>query len=161
MQRLRAEFVNPFLQSVYNLYGTMLGSKAKRGAPKISDGKRRPKEIMTLVGLSGEVTGTVAISFPAESAIAVASRLLSTDLDEFDESASDAIGEIVNMVAGGAKAKISEIIGSTLELTLPTIIRGDEYVVYSPSKALWLEIPFTSDLGEFTLRVTFEASLAK
>lgn len=161
MQRLRAEYVNPFLQSVYTLFGTMLSAKATRGAPKISDGKRRPKEVMTLIGLSGKVSGTIALSFPIPTALSVAGRLVSMDLDEFDETASDAMGEIVNMVAGGAKAKISETVGSTLELTLPTIIRGDEYVVYSPSKALWLEVPFTCDLGDFALRVTFEASLSK
>ena len=114
---------------------------------------------MALIGLSGTVKGTVALSFPVETSLQVAGRMLMTEVAEVDESVSDAIAEVVNIVAGGAKAMISEQVGTTLELTLPTVIRGDQYRVYSPSKALWLEIPFTSELGAFTLRVTFDASL--
>jgi chemotaxis protein CheX len=159
MKRLRAEYVNPFLESVYSLFSTMLSSKARRGNPGLVDGNKRPQEIMALIGLSGPVRGTAALSFPVETAKSMSSRLLMMEVDEVDESVCDAISELVNIVAGGAKAKLSEQVGATLELTLPTIIRGDQYRVYSPSKALWLEVPFTSELGEFTLRVTFDAAL--
>ncbi len=159
MNRLKAEYVNPFLESVYYVYRTMLSSNARRGAPGLSDGSKRKHEVMALIGLSGAVRGTVALSFPVNSALAVAGRLLSEEMSELDENVSDTISEIVNIVAGNAKAKLSEKAGTTLDLTLPTLIRGDEYRVYSPSKALWLEVPFTSDLGSFTLRVTFDAAL--
>ncbi len=159
MTRLKAEYVNPFLESVYHFYSTMMSCKVRRGAPGLSDGSKRPREVMTLIGLSGPVRGTVALSFPIETALAMAGKLLMTEMPEFDETVSDAISEIVNIVAGGAKAKISEHVGSTLDLTLPTIIHGDEYRVFSPSRALWLEVPFSSELGAFTLRVTFDIAL--
>jgi len=156
---LKAEYVNPFLASVYHLFSTMLSSKARRGSPGLSDGRKRPTEVMALIGLSGPIRGTVALSFPVETAMSISSRVVGTEVTEVDETVSDAIAELVNIVTGGAKAKISEHVGTTLDLTLPTVIRGDKYRVYSPSKALWLEVPFTSDLGPFTLRVTFDASL--
>jgi chemotaxis protein CheX len=159
MKRLRAEYVNPFLESVYVLFSTMLGSKARRGAPNLTDGSKRPKEVMALIGLSGPVRGTVALSFPNETSLKMAGKLLMTEITELDETVSDTIAELVNIVAGNAKAKLSEQVGTTLQLTLPTVIRGDEYRVYSPSRALWLEVPFQSDLGPFTLRVTFDAAL--
>lgn len=159
MTKLKAEYVNPFLESVYHFFSTMMGCRARRGMPGLSDGSKRPREVMALIGLSGPVRGTVALSFPVETALAIASKLLMTEIREFDETVADAVSEIVNIVAGGAKAKISEQVGSTLDLTLPTIIRGEEYRVFSPSRALWLEVPFSSELGAFTLRVTFDAAL--
>ena len=77
---------------------------------------------------------------------------------EDDETVSDAVSELVNIVAGAAKAQISESIGETLNLSLPVVFRGANYEIYSPSNALWLEIPFSSDLGDFTLRLSFEGA---
>lgn len=159
MKRLRAEYVNPFLESVYSLCTTMLSSKVKRGQPGLSDGSKRAREVMALIGLSGAVRGTIGLSIPETTAMAMSGRLLMTEVAAMDETVSDAISELVNIIAGNAKAKLSEQVGVTLDLTLPTVISGDEYRVYSPSKAIWLEVPFSSDLGDFSLRVTFDAAL--
>ncbi len=73
-----------------------------------------------------------------------------------DDTVSDAIAEMVNIVAGGAKAKLNLGGGAPLDLSLPTVVRGNSYNVDYPSGSVWLEVPFDSDLGSFRLRVTFE-----
>jgi CheY-specific phosphatase CheX len=62
----------------------------------------------------------------------------------------------VNIVAGSAKAKLNAGNDHPLDLSLPTVVHGENYNVQYPSKSVWLEVPFKSDLGEFNLRVTFE-----
>jgi len=151
---MKAEYINPFIESVYNLFEMMLGCSVERGEPGLSKGDANPRDITALIGLSGTVKGTVALGFPVETALKMVSRLLGMEIKTVDETIIDGVGELVNIVAGGAKAKFSEFHGPPINLSIPTIVRGSNYTVNYPSGSTWLEIPFESDLGDFNLRVT-------
>ena len=154
---MKIEYINPFIESVYSLFETMLGSKAKRGDVALAkEGENDPRHIMALIGLSGPARGMVSLSFPSSTALNMVNRLLGSDSADVDDAVSDAVAELVNIVAGGAKAKFPTGNGPLIELSLPTVVRGSSYSVDYPSGSVWLEVPFTSDLGPFTLRVTFE-----
>ena len=153
---MKVEYINPFIETVYELFSTMLGSEAKRGEVGLSNGEGNPRDIMALIGLSGPARGMVALAFPVDTALAMVNRLLGTQTRVLDDTVSDGVAELVNIVAGGAKAKFKVGDGPPIDLSLPTVVRGNSYSVDYPSQAVWLEVPFTSDLGSFTLRVTFE-----
>lgn len=154
---MKVEYINPFIESVYDLFSTMLNSEARRGDVGLLKKKEtNPRDIMALIGLSGVARGMVALTFPVNTALAMVNRLLSSDITVIDDTVSDAVAEIVNIIAGGAKAKFPSADGKPIDLSLPTVVRGNGYNVDYPSKAVWLEVPFTSELGPFTLRVTFE-----
>ena len=152
---MKVEYINPFIESVYDLYTTMLSAEAKRGDIGLA-GEANPRDIMALIGLSGKARGMVALSFPVDTALNMVNRLLGTEIRLVDDTVSDAIAEMVNIVAGGAKAKVNIGGGPPLDLSLPTVVRGNSYNVDYPSGSVWLEVPFESDLGSFHLRVTFE-----
>jgi len=153
---MKVEYINPFIESTYDLFSTMLGSKAIRGGVGLAKPDANPRDIMALIGLSGMARGMVALAFPIETALNMVNRLLGTQIRVVDDTVSDAIAEMVNIVAGGAKAKISADMEKPIDLSLPTVVRGNNYNVDYPSGSVWLEVPFNSDLGSFTLRVTFE-----
>lgn len=153
--RMQVEYINPFIESVCSVFSTMLNSEAKRRDVGVTGNGRQPQEMTALVGLSGAARGTVALSLPTNTALAMVNRLLGTDTRLSDENVSDGVAELVNMIAGGAKVKLSGD-GKPIDLSLPTVIRGDGYAVDYPSGVKWLDVPFTSDLGSFSLRVTFE-----
>jgi len=56
-------------------------------------------------------------------------------------------------VAGSAKAKFNA--DPPLQLGLPTVVEGVTYRVKYPSKSIWLEVPFSSDAGDFSMEVTY------
>ena len=154
---MKVEYINPFIESVHELFTTMLSAKAIRGTVGVSRGTSgNPREIMALIGLSGPARGMVSLSFPMTTAFAIVNRLLGTETHSMDDTVSDAIAEIVNIVAGGAKAKFKIIEGPPIDLSLPTVVRGNSYDIDYPSGSIWLEVPFTSELGPFGMRVTFE-----
>ena len=153
---MKVEYINPFIESVRDLFSTMLNAQAKRGNVGVSHGGSNPRDIMALIGLSGPARGIVALSFPTSTALAIVNRLLGSDTRVVDDTVSDAIAEIVNIVAGGAKAKFRIGDGSPIDLSLPTVVRGNSYAVDYPSGSVWLEVPFESDLGPFSMRVTFQ-----
>jgi len=154
---MKVEYVNPFIESVYELFTTMLSAKATRRKAALSEGAGGGSEVTALIGWSGPARGTIALALPEETALSLAARLLSTEMKEVDETVMDAVSELVNIIAGGAKAKFSQSQGiGTIDLSLPTVIAG-QYDVEYPSQTTWIEVPFDSDLGSFSLRVAFES----
>jgi chemotaxis protein CheX len=156
MLSMKVEHINPFIEAVYELFHTMLQGEVSRGEIGVCAGSKNPRDIMALIGMSGPTRGTVALSFPTSTALAMVGKLLDTHVTIIDETVSDGIAELVNIVAGSAKAKLVRDDESPMDLSLPTVVRGNNYSVDYPSQAVWLEVPFKSSLGEFNLRVTFE-----
>ena len=155
---MKVEYINPFIESVFELFSTMLASKATRGEVGVlsATGTAAHHDIMALIGLSGYTRGMVALSFPAQTAINIVNNLLGTESTTMDDTVSDAIAEVVNIVAGSSKAKFRVEGRPPLDLSLPTVVRGSSFSVDYPANSIWLEVPFNSDLGTFAMRVTFE-----
>lgn len=155
---MQAEYINPFIQSVYDLFNSMLGCEARLGKIGViaEEDIGRERELIALIGLSGPVRGTVALAFPIATALQMVNRLLGIMVVDVNDEVLDAVAELVNIVGGGAKAKLSG--GSQpISLSLPTVIRGTNYTVESPSYSKWFDVPFESELGTFTLRIILQS----
>ena len=155
---MQARHINPFIESVYELFQTMLKGIVERGPIGVTDGGAQPSDMLAIIGISGPTRGTVSIGFPEATALAIVGRILGMPVDKLDDTVSDGVAEVVNMVAGSAKAKLNAGADVPLDLSLPTVVHGERYNVQYPSKSVWLEVPFKSDLGDFNLRVTFETT---
>lgn len=153
---MKAELVNPFIESVQEIFTTMLGSQARRGKVGFTDGEKSPGDLVALIGISGRATGNVALSLPSQTALAIVGKLMSETYDSINDEVIDGVAEMVNMLAGGAKAKMNVEGETPMDLSLSTVISGDSYKVKYPTKTIWLGVPFESELGPFVLRITFE-----
>jgi chemotaxis protein CheX len=149
------KYINPFIESVSEVFATMLQAGVARGTICLASGKSDPTHIVALIGLSGPARGTVALHLPTKTALALVGRILGQHLVVVDGTVKDGVAEIVNIIAGNAKAKFGASGDMPIELGLPTLISGSHYSVEYPTKASWLQVPFTSDLGAFSLCVTF------
>lgn len=153
---LKVEYVNPFIESVGDLFDTMLGCEAKRGDLAATPHKPPVQSIVAIIGLSGSVRGNVVMAFPAQTAMQITQTLLGGEIVEMDQTVLDAMAELVNIVAGGAKAKLNEAQDSPANLSLPTVIKGRDYRIEHPSWSVWLDIPFESPLGSFDMCISIE-----
>lgn len=157
---MKVEYINPFVASTRDLFKTMLNCEAERGEVGVVTEGSRAGDLSAMIGLSGDVRGTVVLGFPIDTALKVAGRMLSSEMQTVDEEVIDAISEAVNIVAGGAKAKFNSGGGPPIALGLPVVVQGGDYNIDFPSKSAWLDVPFTSELGPFALRITFESAAA-
>lgn len=151
---MKAEYVNPFVESVHEFFVTMLGSDVERMEVNLTRPRPVDGEFVALIGLSGIGRGTVALALPLQTALATVSRFTGMEVAKGDTMIPDAVAEIVNIVAGGAKARLYQG-GTPIDLGLPSVIYGEEYHVMYPSGTMWLDIPFASELGSFSLRLNF------
>ena len=146
-------YVNSFIQAIDGVFATMFSLKPKRTGLQVNHGAPTGTLITSLVGISGEVSGVVALRFPPSTALKLAGKLLGSEPNEINDEVTDAVAELVNMVAGSAKAKFE--CDPPLQLGLPTVVYGTGYKLRYPSKSVLLDVTFDSDAGEFTLEVTY------
>jgi chemotaxis protein CheX len=82
------------------------------------------------VGFTGEVNGIIYAYVTASYAIDLASRMLGLRRAEIegDEMVNDVMGELSNMIVGSVKSRLCDS-GSTCVLTIPSIVRGQNFTL--------------------------------
>ena len=147
---MKAEYINPFITSAVNAFQTVLSCEIRRGVPTLKSNTKPQFDISGVIGLSGSAVGTVVLSFSSNVALQAAGTMLLTDMTEINSDVIDAVGELTNMVAGGAKAQLEHL---NLSISLPNVITGLGHEVRFPSNVTPIVIPFDSDWGPLTVEV--------
>src|SRR5437016_8254486 len=107
-ERMDVKYINPFIESVGELFTMMLSCDATMGKVQVADPAIINGEIIALIALNGAIRGTVALVFPVPTALSIAGRLTGEHIRRYDNSVNDAVAELVNIVAGASKAKLSD-----------------------------------------------------
>lgn len=149
---MRVEYINPFIASLTNAFRTMLGCEVRRGKVSVKSDRAPMHEISGVIGLSGMAAGTVVLSLSTAVALKAASTLLMYEATEVNDDVVDAVGELTNMVAGGAKAQLAEF---QLSVSLPNVITGRGHEIRFPSQVTPICVPFESDWGPLAVEVGF------
>ncbi len=154
------KYLNPFITSVQNVFDTMLNVPFKLGKPYIKEDKTPLYEVSGLIGLSGIVKGMVVINLSKNIALQLSSALIGEEVTELDEDCTDAVGEIANMITGGAK---KDFPGEHNSISVPSVVLGKHKLVY-PTGVPIIAVPCDTSAGrlviELALKVTEEAKKA-
>lgn len=161
---MNVNYINPFLVATKEVFETMVHLPVKMGKPYLR-GSTEPKyDVSAAIGISGAVTGSAILSFPIDAAIAVASGLAGTPLNGLDQDTIDALGEVANMIAGSAKARLP---GEANKLSLPNVVLG-RHRVAMPSGVPIIVIPceltiaadFKPQVAQFIIEIAFRENVA-
>ena len=145
-------YINPFLAAVKDVFETMIEVSFSVGKPCLKKDSIPLHEVSSIIGISGEVTGSVVINLSEKTALQLASALIGEQLSELDEDCVDAIGEIANMVAGSAKNGFPV---QNTSLSVPTVVIGKHKVNY-PSAIPIISIPCETSEGEFGVDIALK-----
>lgn len=144
------KWVNAFVKATESLFDTMLSIEAKAGTPRIKTEPFPMFDVSGIIGLSGKAQGSVALSFPRETALKAVSAMVGASCTEVDRDVCDAVGELANIIAGGAKKDISEL---ELSISLPQVVVGKCHVLSSQSSIPATLVPFKTAIGDFVLEL--------
>ncbi|MDR0291158.1 MAG: chemotaxis protein CheX [Treponema sp.] len=127
------QYVKPFVNATLNTFKAFVGFDLAAGNPHFS-GRTvgMDHDISAVIGFSGDVRGAVVISMKKEFAIKLADALTGTAHTEMDDDIVDALGEIVNIIAGNIKNEVPG--GEKIVISLPTVIMGKEHSFAWPGK---------------------------
>jgi CheY-specific phosphatase CheX len=147
----RTEWRSALAETTIEVFSIMVGastSVAAEEAPCVT------AQLTGVVGIAGALRANFILQCSTATSIKIASQMLGITPDDPNAAtaASDAVGEVCNIVAGYFKARIG--LGDQCMLSVPTIIVGKDYRFHSRNVYEHLEIPLLYE-GE-TLRATLE-----
>ncbi|OUS29220.1 chemotaxis protein CheX [Gammaproteobacteria bacterium 45_16_T64] len=153
---MNIDFINPFLQSMSNVIATMASIESVQGEVSLKLDDVAHGDVTGLIGMVGEKTkGSLAISFKKEVILDITSRMLGETITEINDDVLDCVGEITNMVTGGAKNLLAEK-GFDFDLATPVVINGESHDVVHKFKGNKITIPFSTEYGDFFVEICFE-----
>lgn len=149
---MRADYINPFITSLINTFETMLSCPLTRGQIFLKSETTKLHDVSGIIGLSGEAQGTIVLSLEESVALQATTQMLMSETPEVEINTDvvDAVGELTNMVAGGAKAQLTEY---QLSISLPGVIKGAGHEVCFPSDVTPICVPFTCPWGALKIEV--------
>ncbi|GAB4375062.1 MAG: chemotaxis protein CheX [Spirochaetales bacterium] len=150
---MKAKYVNPFLAASINLFKEYLGIQVESGKPYLRTDPQNLEEVSAIIGLAGETTGAVVLSFSRETAIKIVSKFAHTEYHALTNSVLDGVGELINIIAGNAKQGLEDF---RIDISLPGVITGNQYRIHWPENIPVITIPFKSELGDFTVNVSLK-----
>jgi chemotaxis protein CheX len=147
---MKVEYINPFLVSTISTFKTMLGCVLERGTPYIKTGSQPEHEVSGIIGLSGKAQGMGVVGLGRDAALRATEVMLQERPPEINGDVVDAVGELANIIAGSAKAKLEHL---ELSVSLPSVITGKGHSIQFPTKVIPICIPFECDWGQITVEV--------
>lgn len=144
----------PFIKATLNVLNTMACINATVGKPYVKKGHTAKGDVSAIVGVTGDKTGSISLSFSRSCAIALVKGMLGDAIEDILQDTQDAVGEVTNMVSGQARAALVEM-GTTLQGSTPTVIVGDGHLIRHFSSNPVVAIPFSSEHGDFTVEFCF------
>ena len=111
-------------EATVEVFSTMLMMEVKAQDSFVKDEKNVSTDLISSLHFFGDkYMGKIAIFSSATVACNIANAMLGTETTEVNEEIKDGMGELVNMIAGVAKVKLTDTLGD-MHLLTPWVIAG-------------------------------------
>ncbi len=143
----RSIIVDALDESIREVFSMMVGSELQKlplDSPVLRNRKANnaSREMTVVLGLSGELDGSLSLSMPESAALLLTKCMIDIDPLEVDQEVVDAVGELGNMVVGGAKRRMVDF---KLTMSLPSVIRAGIDQIRFCSKTTTVKLSYRFD----------------
>jgi chemotaxis protein CheX len=148
---MRVEYINPFVESAFNILREVLQTEVRRGELYLKSTSVPVMGVAAIVGLAGDVEGRVLFDMERDTALKIASFMNGEELKELDELVKATITELANMITAQAVTKLHDL-GFSFDLTPPAIFTGDNMEVTNTDVEA-LIVPMETPQGKLEINV--------
>lgn len=110
----------------HDVFGTMVGTNLDDGALLAADAPPPHGNVVGQIGFGGSTSGLVAFYTTTTGAALITQAMLCIDTPPTTEEVADAIGEVVNMVAGSFRTRMATE-GDTWAISIPSVTIGTDF----------------------------------
>ncbi len=143
------QVIPPFVKATNSCFEMMMDVTPVQRNVSMDAPAFSKSDICALIGLSGDAHGLSAISCSAAVAKRMIEEFTGESVEEIDADTLDAMGEIINIIAGAAKADIPDL---SLSISLPSVVSGTDSIVHFPKGVPYLAVSFDAEnIGEFQM----------
>ncbi|MGV2871976.1 chemotaxis protein CheX [Colwellia sp. E150_009] len=152
---MRVEFINPFLSSMLNVMSTMAQMELTPEKPKLKTTEVSMGDVSGLIGMvSPQTKGSLSITFDESLALATMKGMVGEAPDEINDEITDLVGEITNMVTGGAKRMLSEK-GIEFDMATPIVVSGKNHTIHHKSDGPVVVLALKGEKGKAYIEFSF------
>ena len=144
---MKANILNPFLDSAISIIKEVSNISPKRGTLELKKNTVYLNGIAAIVGITGDLSGRMLIDFDIPTALKISSVMNMTDFTEITDMVRSTIQELANMISGRAITTLNNS-GFNLDITPPTICEGKDTLITNANLSV-ISIPFSSEIGDF------------
>ena len=149
------EVAGALINATINVLETMAFLTVTAGKPYLKKDNVAVGDVSGVMGLTGVVNGTIAVTFEEECILSVVSNMFGETMDELNNDIADAVGELTNMISGQERRELEEM-GKIFKAAIPSVITGRNHSITHYTDGPKIAIPFNTDNGEFTIEFCFE-----
>lgn len=155
---MKVEYINPFIESLCNTMSEMLNCSVARSDPQVKNSEFSLGDISGIIGFADrELSGAISLCFPRNTAFFVYEKMTGEKVDQIEANVRDAVGELANIVAGGAKTILSKY-GISYHISIPTIVVGKNHSLAHKFNTPIVAIPFQVEGKPFTMEVVMKVA---
>jgi len=151
-EQINPALIAAFVKSTKNVLSTMVGIESTIGKPIIKVAESPSYDVSGIVGFTGEITGSVVVSFKEDCALGIVSAFTMEEYEVHTEDFADAVGELCNMIAGNAKKDF----GIEAGIGIPNVVVGKNHVISRLKEVPCVVIPCECANGEFAVEVNIK-----
>ncbi len=144
---INPKLIVPFVNSVKAVFATMLGVRTTVARPMLKTQNAPAYDISSIIGFSGEVIGSVAVSYHQDVALKLVEAFTGSAIAPGSPDFVDAVGELANMIAGSAKKDL----GAAASISVPSVIIGHGHSIAHLRGVPCLIIPCSTPAGDFAV----------
>ena len=97
------------------------------GKPQKKTDTTAQGDVSGLIGMVGDdITGSLSITFETSVALKVMQNMLGEQLEKVNDDVADMVGEITNMICGGAKNELGKL-GYNFGMATPVVVFGKDF----------------------------------
>jgi len=150
---MKVEYINPFLISVNTAFDTLIDILPVQEALFVKQRAVAGGDVTGIIGFAEKnLTGSVAISFPLDTALLIHNLMLGETVNRLTPGVQDTVGEIANIIAGGAKTEFADM-GLSFHISIPTVVAGKNHSINHNVSLPTVVIPFKLNDSPFTLEI--------
>lgn len=139
---------------VQSTFSTMFSIKPTMQPYRLEKNSHPIADVSGLISLTQEkIEGTLIVSFPKQTIFKMLEKMYKRPFHEVDSSVTAGVGELTNIVYGVFKSNMNKS-GYSLKMALPNVVIGEQHTVLTTETGPTLVTPFTTELGDFQIRLS-------
>ncbi len=151
---MKAEYINPFYKATQDIFERMMDLGTEKKAFKLVTDMMAGREANVIIGMTGDLRGTVLYSFPKEMTLNMVKIMSGMEIDKLDSFVSSALGEVANIISGNAVTYLTEE-NYHCDIVPPQVIIGENRSIsMATENALMLTL--RTGIGEFDIYISIK-----
>lgn len=149
---MNVKYINPFISGAVEVLKKMVLIELVAQKPFIKTTNEAHGDVTGIIGITGDATGSLAISFTGDCICHIVGRMLGEEYHEPTAEVIDAVGELTNIISGVARTKLEKE-GMSVYASIPSVVFGANHTINHILKVPSIVIPFFLPVGPFFIDV--------